>query len=110
MTDLSILEKRIRALEFRLNAFGIPTEQWLSPEEAAKILGCKRDKIRSEILRAEEARRRGEKHDVVFGVHYTNMAAPKSGKSLWRVDPIKLREVMILTPPENRPTYEWEQK
>ena len=108
MDRVELLERKVEILESRLNAYGIPTEMWLSPEEASKILGFGRDKIISELVRAEKARINGERPDLIYGQHYTNGAVVASSRALWKVNAEKLREVLISTPPGSRPIYSWE--
>lgn len=109
MSDrITELEHKLSLLESRLNVYGVPTEQWLSPEDAGKLLGCGRDKVIAEIKRAKKATERGEKPDLVYGTHYTDLATPNSKKSMWRVNLSKFAEVVTKTPPEQRPVYSWE--
>lgn len=101
---IQILEQRIESLEAKINV-----QQWLSPEKAAVFIGCKKDKIISEINRAERARNNQESPDLKLGIHYYDMATPNSTKSRWKVDPYKFLAV-LQTPRENRPIYSWERK
>ena len=112
MREVEFLERRVNNLESRLAAIGIPTEMWLGLDDAGKMLGNAfgKDKLTAEIERAEKALQHGETPDLVYGVHYTNVQSPSHKKRLFKVDPVKLREVLIQTPPAQRPIYSWEKE
>lgn len=93
---IDLLTSRLDRLESIFNAVGIPTAQWLSPADAAKIISSSRTTIMSEISRAEQARINRADTDLKWGVHYR-----KSG-SAWQVNPTELEKIIFL-PPEKRP-------
>lgn len=49
---------------------------WLTPNEAAPILGVSGDRIKDEIEAAEYARINSKKSDLIYGEHYFNAQNP----------------------------------
>jgi len=96
------LEERLSWLETLIKTFGLPVGRWLPPTEAAKIIGCQRDKVVAEIEAAEEIRLKGGKPDLVYGVHYKNIARVNSSRDYWVVNAIEFGKVFGGTPPEKR--------
>lgn len=77
---------------------------WLSPTKAALLIGVSRDRIMDEIKATEVLRTRGKKGDLIYGVHYRNIANihdPDVETSTWQVHLVKLIEIMAI-PPEQR--------
>lgn len=100
------LEAKVKALEAvvaRLvqthRALGLPVSPWVSPQQAATLMGVSRSRITGEIDKAEHARINGGKYDLLWGTHYR-----KNGSN-WQVSPVEF-EAVIFQPPEKRPYIE----
>ena len=100
------LEAKVKALEAVVNrlaqnqkALGLPISPWVSPQQAAKLMGVSRSRITSEIDKAEHGRINGVKYDLLWGIHYR-----KNGSN-WQVSPVEF-EAVIFQPPEQRPYIE----
>jgi hypothetical protein len=77
---------------------------WLSPTEAAALIGVSHDRILAEITAAERLRHSNKKSDLIYGEHYFNAINPhntKSSKPTWKVHFLKFGQV-IKNPPEQR--------
>jgi hypothetical protein len=77
---------------------------WLSPAKAAAIIGVSRDRIMDEIEAAERLRAIGKRGDVLYGIHYRNIANihdPSVESSTWQIHVVKFAEIMTI-PPEQR--------
>jgi hypothetical protein len=77
---------------------------WLSPADAAPLIGVSHDRILAEITAAERLRLLKKKTDLVYGEHYFNALNPhnpKTTKPTWKVHFLKFGEV-LKRPPENR--------
>jgi hypothetical protein len=96
---LEALEQQVKRLEQNQRALGLPTSPWVSPQQAATLMGTSRTRITGEIERAEYARIHGLKYDLVWGTHYR-----RNGQH-WQVNPVEFESVIFL-PPEQRPYIE----
>jgi hypothetical protein len=77
---------------------------WLTPNEAAPILGISRDRIMDEIEAAEYARINRKKSDLIYSEHYFNAQNPhdtKIQRATWKIHFQKFGKVIQL-PPEQR--------
>ena len=99
------LEERLNWLETVIKAFGLPTGRWMPPADAAKIIGCQRDKLVAEIESAESIRLKGGNPDLVYGLHYMNIARVSSSRDYWVVNAIEFSKVFGGTPPEKRKRF-----
>lgn len=78
---------------------------WLTPNEAAAILGISRDRIMDEIDAAEYARINRKKSDLTYGEHYFNAQNPhdtKIQRPTWKVHLQKFGAVLKLPPDQRR--------
>ena len=90
------LEAKIMLLETRLEAAGVPTERWLSPQKVADLLNTSRTRVMEEIRMAEYGRHNGIKTDLQYGKHY------RKDRSEWKVCDRAYRQIVLDTPPELR--------
>jgi hypothetical protein len=103
------LERRLARLETQqrwinrvLEAYGIKG-LWLSPAKAASLLGVGRDRLISEIERAEYARANRKPSDLHYGTHYRNIQDPKeSAKPTWQVHIAEFDKIISLPPDERK--------
>lgn len=98
-------------LEFVKQAIGLCTD-WLTPNQAEKILPISKARILREIAIAEKLRGEGRKHDLKYGRHYYNIAFShdlKEGEIVdlnlqrpsWKIHREKFWEV-VSRPPDER--------
>ena len=97
--EFEALLARVERLEQNQRALGLPTEPWVSPNDAASLLSTSRATIMEEIKRAEYARKHRLNYDVVWDTHY------RKTSSHWQVNPMELKKV-IFQPPDQRPYIE----
>jgi hypothetical protein len=100
------LEKELKDLKAQVDqlvkvhqALGLPTSPWVSPQQAAQLMGVSRSRVKDEIDKAEYARIHGLRFDLTWGIHYR-----KNGDH-WQVNPVEFEAVVFL-PPEQRPYIE----
>jgi hypothetical protein len=77
---------------------------WLSPAKAAAIIGVSRDRLMDEIEAAERLRAQGKKGDLIYGIHYRNIANihdPDVDSSTWQIHFVKFADIMTI-PPDQR--------
>ncbi len=78
---------------------------WLSPPKAAPLLGISHDRIMSELEAAESLRALGKRSDLIYGIHYRNIANvhnPETKYSTWQVHLVKLSEILMIPPDQRR--------
>lgn len=95
------LEARQQWVERIFEAYGV-RGLWLSPGQAAPLLGISRDRIMTEIDRAEQRRISGGRGDLTYGIHYRNIQDPDAGKAAWQVHVAKFDEVLVIPPDRRR--------
>jgi len=107
--NLVDLDKRLSLLEAQqqwvyrvLETYGIKG-LWLSSGKASPLLGISRDRILSEIERAERMRALCKRGDVNYGIHYRNIQDPEVGQPTWQVRVAAFDQVLAI-PPEQRKT------
>lgn len=93
--EVQDLKRQLTLLAEMLESCGL--QPWLSPEQAAAVLGVSRDSIVRDIRRAEEFRLAGKKSDFQFGIHYRQKRA-NAKTPRWQVNVLKWREVMAIVP------------
>jgi hypothetical protein len=98
-SEVEALKAQVKQLVQTHRALGLPTSPWVSPQQAAQLLGTSRTRITAEIERAEYARIHGLSYDLVWGTHYR-----KNGQH-WQVNPVEFEAIAFL-PPEQRPYIE----
>ncbi|HEY9762374.1 MAG TPA: hypothetical protein V6D07_07600 [Trichocoleus sp.] len=98
-SEVEALKAQVQRLVQTHRALGLPTSPWISPQQAAQLMGVSRSRINSEINRAEYARINKLKYDLVWGTHYR-----KNGQH-WQINPVEF-EAVIFQPPELRPYIE----
>jgi hypothetical protein len=98
-SEFEALKAQVQLLLQTHRALGLPTSPWVSPQQAAQLIGSSRARITSEIERAEYARVTGQKYDLLWGTHYR-----KNGAN-WQVNPVEF-EAIVFQPPEQRPYIE----
>lgn len=97
-------------LEFVKQAIGLCTD-WLTPNQAEKILPISKARILREIAIAEKLRCEERKHDLRYGIHYYNISFShdvKEGEIVdlnlqrpsWKIHREKFWQVVCL--PEDR--------
>lgn len=77
---------------------------WLTPNEAAPLLGISGDRIKDEIAAAEYARINGKKSDLIYGEHYFNAQNPHDiniKKPSWKIHFQRFGDV-VKVPTEQR--------
>ena len=94
------LEERQRWVERVFETYGIKG-LWLSPGKAAPLLGVSRDRIMTEIDRAEQMRIAGKAGDAVYGTHYRNIQDPDVGQPTWQIHVANFDAVLVI-PPDQR--------
>ncbi|PSN16261.1 hypothetical protein C7293_03380 [filamentous cyanobacterium CCT1] len=94
--EVEALKAQVQRLVQTHRALGLPTSPWVSPQQAAQLMGTSRSRIQDEIAKAEYARATGQKYDLLWGNHYR-----KNGQH-WQVNPVEFEAVVFL-PPEQRP-------
>ncbi|MEO0985977.1 MAG: hypothetical protein AAFY20_10545 [Cyanobacteria bacterium J06639_14] len=97
--EVIALKTQLDRITQTLKALGLPVSPWVSPQQAATLMGVSRSRITSEIEKAEYARINGLKFDLVWGDHYR-----KNGSN-WQISPVEF-EAIIFQPPEQRPYVE----
>ena len=90
------LEKRLTLLEQRLAVLGVPIERWITPNQAAKLIGVSRTIIMREIRKAEYARIFKIRYDLKYGKHYR-----KVGEN-WQVCDRDFKAIILDTHPGER--------
>jgi hypothetical protein len=98
-SKVQALEAQVKQLTQMVRALGLPVSPWVSPQQAAKLMGVSRSRITSEIEKAEYARIHRLQYDLVWGTHYR-----KNGSN-WQINPVDF-EAVIFQPPEQRPYIE----
>lgn len=98
-TEIKELKAQVAHLVRIHQALGLPTSPWVSPQQAAQLMGTSRSRVQSEIDKAEHARIHDIAYDLTWGQHYR-----KNGQH-WQVNPVEF-EAIIFLPPEQRPYVE----
>lgn len=94
------IEERQRWVERVFETYGIKG-LWLSPAKAAPLLGISRDRIMTEIERAEQLRVTQKPCDLSYGTHYRNIQDPDVGQATWQVHVANFDQILAI-PPEQR--------
>jgi hypothetical protein len=102
MKEITLLKERLELLLKLVGAVGLPSDPWVSPEQAGPILGISPNSIRERIKRAEERRIARQRCECSYGVHYRNDAAPTSKMSAWKVNLIAWDRLLKDIPPDQR--------
>ena len=74
---------------------------WLSPAQAAPILGVNRNWILREIHVAEQQRIQRKPSDLRLGVHYRDVRDPSTSKPCWKVNFQEFQKILAI-PPDQR--------
>ena len=98
------LEAEINALKHILALIGFNVADWVSPNDASKLLGVSRSLIMEELHDAEQARAINKKWHCRYGLHYRNIAKPDAAKPTWQINWREFESVLNL-PPEKRQTF-----
>lgn len=98
---LAIIEAQQQWISRILESQGIKGS-WLSPKEAASLLGVSRDRIIAEIERAEKLRALNKKGDLVYGKHYRNIQDPEAERPTWQVHIAEFDRVLAIPPDERK--------
>ncbi|MBD1914602.1 MULTISPECIES: hypothetical protein [Cyanophyceae] len=98
-TEFKALKAQVEQLVKVHQALGLPTAPWVSPQQAAQLMGTSRSRVQAEIDKAEHARIHGIAYDLTWSTHYR-----KNGQH-WQVNPVEF-EAVIFLPPEQRPYIE----
>jgi len=94
------LEERQRWVERVFETYGVKG-LWLSPAKAAPLLGVSRDRIMSEVERAERMRIVNKAGDLKYNVHYRNIQDPSVEQPTWQVHVANFEQILAI-PPEQR--------
>lgn len=97
---VSALEAQVALLVQRLEAAGVPTDKWLSPQKVADLLGTSRDRVMTEIRMAEYARIHGMNSDLVYGTHY------RKDLKEWKISDRAYKAAVLDVPAEYRTLIE----
>jgi hypothetical protein len=92
--------ERITWIERVFETYGIKG-LWLSPGKAAPLLGVSRDRIMTEIERAEGLRALGKRGDLVYGTHYRNIQDLEVEQPTWQIQVANFDQVLAI-PPDQR--------
>ena len=98
LEEIASLKETISFLERRLDAVGVPTERFISPNKVAALLDVSRPVIMKEIRAAEYARQNHLPCDLKWGIHY------RRDTSEWKVCDRAFKATVLDVPPEER-TY-----
>lgn len=99
--EVASLKTQVSHLTKIFEACGLPISPWLTPAEAAKILGISRDRLITEIQQAEQARLRRQKYPFTYGKHYRNIADANGHRPTWQLN-LGQAELYFRLPPEQR--------
>ncbi|MEM6839574.1 MAG: hypothetical protein AAF609_22375 [Cyanobacteria bacterium P01_C01_bin.120] len=91
---LENLESELSALKALL---GVAIDEWVTPTDAAKLVGLSRSTVRKLIDAAEAARAAGQGSQMQYGIHYRQI--PDSHH--WQVDWKALQSLLNKTLPED---------
>lgn len=91
---------RIEWIERVFETYGVKG-LWLSPAKASPLLGISRDRIMTEIDRAEAMRIAGKRGDLAYGTHYRNIQDPIVEQPTWQIHVANFDQVMVI-PPDKR--------
>lgn len=92
---------RVEWIERVFETYGI-RGPWLSPAKASSLLGISRDRIMSEIERAEAMRALGKSSDLIYGTHYRNIQDPTVEQPTWQIHAANFDQVMAIPPDRRR--------
>jgi crotonobetainyl-CoA:carnitine CoA-transferase CaiB-like acyl-CoA transferase len=99
--EVESLKNQVSHLTRIVEACGLPISPWLTPAEAAKILGISRDRLITEIQQAEQARLGRSKYPFIYGKHYRNIADANGNRPTWQINLAQAEQYFRL-PPELR--------
>lgn len=92
--------ERLNWIERVFETYGIKG-LWLSPAKAAPLLGISRDRIMTEIERAETMRATGKRGDLIYATHYRNIQDIEAEQPTWQVHVANFDQVLAI-PPDRR--------
>jgi len=98
---LAIVEAQQQWINCILEAQGIK-DSWCSLFGGAPLLGVGRDRIITEIERAEKLRTFSKKGDLVYGKHYRNIQDPEAERPTWQVHIAEFALVLAIPPDERK--------
>lgn len=98
---LQMLEAQQEWVTTVLQAYGIQGI-WLSPAKAATILQVTRDRIMSEIRRAEKLRALGKRGDCLYDTHYRDDRDPEGSEAVWKINVLEFRKLLAIPPDERK--------
>lgn len=75
---------------------------WVSPEQAGKLLGSSRDRVKTDIDLAEDMRLQGKTGDMVYGTHYRNDQSPTASQPTWKINIVEYAKLLKIPPDQRR--------
>ncbi|EKQ70265.1 hypothetical protein OsccyDRAFT_0543 [Leptolyngbyaceae cyanobacterium JSC-12] len=102
-SKLALLEAKVEWLESVLFVSLGSQGPFLSPKQAAPLLGVCSDWIIDEVKLAEAIRAIGEKPHLEYGKHYIDAQSSVGGVARWKVNVPEFNKFLGLPPDQRKP-------